>query len=356
MSYSSFTYIVAEGTTDFEVQDGVDGTIAYTNASARDAIQWAIDNVPQPPGGTVRIRAGQYDLDGAVRLPTGVVLSGEDRDATILRLEEDANSNVIESYYSTPNKAFHSGVISLTIDGNKAENASGLAGIFGGFAQSTFFDISVHHTKGNGIDLSFGFGQPIDNLNNLRKFWITECDGFGLLWVGQADSQLHDGWISVCAPVGGRANAALWVEASGSHITDLIIEGPSEHCIRMAWSGNVRFSNITIGGFKTHAVRIYAVDHITFRDVFLSSGQQDDDGVYDGFHIDPYDNEARDILLDGLQFNVLGGDFDSRLRHAVYGAVNATRVRVVNSSVDAETCADAAFNLTGAQFLGALSN
>lgn len=263
---------------------------------------------------------------------------------------------MIESYYAAPTKAFHCSVLSLTIDGNKAENPTGLNGIFGGFSQSTFRDLSVHDTKGNGIDLSFGFGSPIDNLNNLSKFWITHCDGFGLMWVGQADSDLHDGWIGSCAPPGGAANAALWIESAGSHISDLILEGPSEHCIRMAWSGNIRLSDFTLGGFKKEAIRIYAVDHVTIRDGLISSGLQDADGVYDGIHIDPFEASARDVLIDGIQFNVLGGAANKKFRHAIYGATNAIRTRIVNTSIDPDTCANAAFSLQGAQFQGALNN
>jgi len=356
MPYSSFTFIVylAAGTTT--VQDGNTGAVAYSNASARNAIQWAIDNVPQPPGGGIRIRAGQYDLDGALRLPSGVALSGEDRDATVLKLANGANSNVIESYYAAPNKAFHCSILSLTIDGNKAENASGLNGIFGGFSQCTFRDLFVHHTKGNGIDLSFGWGSPIDNLNHLSKFWITECDGYGLIWGKQADCELHDGWIAHCAPPGSGATAALWIESAGCHMSDLLLEGPSEHCIRMGWSGNIRLSNFTVGGFTKEAMMIYAVDHITIRDGLISSGLQDADGAYDGIHIDPFEYSARDILIDAIQFNVLGGADNKKFRHAVYGAANVTRTRIVNTSVDPDTCANAAFYLQGAQFQGSLSN
>ncbi len=103
--------------------DGADYVNASTT-SAQTVINSALSSMPAS-GGTVYLMEGTYIIDGAISIPDNVTLTGAGA-GTIIKLKNTIGAGAINAITNTTTTSGTSVTVSnLTLDGNKANNASG---------------------------------------------------------------------------------------------------------------------------------------------------------------------------------------------------------------------------------------
>jgi hypothetical protein len=123
-------------TNSYSVTIGYEKADIITNGiNANIVIQEALDNLPALVGGTIFLKKGIYNLSATLLLAGNISIIGEDRNLTILKLNNNVNDDVIRSidfdtlsYTGFVGTNNNNTIANLTIDGN-AENqtASGNA-------------------------------------------------------------------------------------------------------------------------------------------------------------------------------------------------------------------------------------
>jgi hypothetical protein len=150
---------------------------AIGNAATDDtaAIQAAIDQASSGAastggGGVVFFPAGYYVVSSTIVLKRHVYLIGEGQRNSVIKLEVNANCNVIKSFDTggASGNADYTGIINMCIDGNKTnQNGAGpyhgivyntnpantiAAGDFGFDMHHLLQNVMVYRAKGNGVD------------------------------------------------------------------------------------------------------------------------------------------------------------------------------------------------------------
>ena len=120
-------------------------------------------------GGIVRIPPGTFMVSTTLTLPSNVVLAGAGMGATVIQAMNGMNKDVIATAGGTTITSF-CGVSSLTINGNKAGNASG-ASLNLQAVQSCVID-KVHVLNGAGIGILF---QAADSSHQSLDNWVVNC-------------------------------------------------------------------------------------------------------------------------------------------------------------------------------------
>lgn len=169
--------------------------------------------------GLVYVPGGRYRVAN-VTIPTGVVLAGAGYEATILQLPDGAPSGAhvlmsenFTSLTGTSNTAtpYNITIRDMTIDGNKANNASGGHGIalyaYGWYIHN----VRIRNCKGRGLHSEWAAaGQPVpgDGMESLMSdFKIHHCDGEGIWLKGPHDTQFINGIVYQNGPALIRAQA-----------------------------------------------------------------------------------------------------------------------------------------------------
>jgi hypothetical protein len=162
-------------------------------------------------GGTVYLPPGTY-ISGLQTLPSNVTLRGAGIGATVLKLKNGANTDLIHTtgfatLTGTNSEAGirQSGITNMTLDGNKANNTApagtqGLLAIYG--CRFTLRDFRIQNAAGNGLfsewcnspNLSSGEGANLEAI--VSGFQIEGCAKTGLTWYGPHDSCISDGQIA----------------------------------------------------------------------------------------------------------------------------------------------------------------
>lgn len=153
-------------------------------------------------GGTVYVPAGTYIIGSSIILRSNVAIVGDGFNATIFKLKNGANTDVmktltnVDTYIGTGTVGTQSvpignGNITLRdfqINGNKANNSSG-RGLACYWYKSVMERVSILNCKSYGIYEGWGsFGAPDPlrtNENSYNEVTVTQCDG--------TDSWYHDG-------------------------------------------------------------------------------------------------------------------------------------------------------------------
>lgn len=157
---------------------GLPGLPGITNAArvypvtafTRAAIQTQIDAAGAAGGGTVFLPRGTYAINDhnadsiGLDMPLpGVHLVGEDRNATILRLDNAANANVVNI------SGAGCGVRSLTVDGNRANQT-----VFGHAVRIQADDVRIIDVYGKDAG-HYGLGIGQQALSRVRRLVVDRC-------------------------------------------------------------------------------------------------------------------------------------------------------------------------------------
>jgi Pectate lyase superfamily protein len=188
---------------------------AKGNGEADDAtaIQKAINVVSIAGGGEVFVPVGTYLVGSALELKSKVQLRGAGPEATVIKLKNSANTDVLTNTGYGSTGADNLSIRDLSVDGNKANNASGGTGIKLDGRRLYLSNFFVYNCKTDGLnvqqtasDLSAAEGGS-DSM--VDSFHIWGCTNYGLF------NNIHDAHFTNGFCVGNAATN-FYVGSSGS--------------------------------------------------------------------------------------------------------------------------------------------
>jgi hypothetical protein len=171
---------------------------AATNDST--AIQAAMDAANTAGGGIVFFPVGTYIINATVTIYSKVHIRGAGIEATILKLKNTTNVDILKGQnFATLTGTNGTGgiynwsVSDLTIDGNKANNATAGYGlrVYGyGFILS---NLRIRDCRNDGIYSEWSTSADSPGLDGMDAQVVNvkthDCAGHGLTWAGPHDSQ-----------------------------------------------------------------------------------------------------------------------------------------------------------------------
>jgi len=156
-------------------------------------------------GGSILFGAGTYSVN-LLTLPANVYLVGQGPGATILQLANGANTDLIQTTNfasltgtnatATP---YNLGVMGMTLDGNKANNASG-GNCLSIYAYGyTLRDVRLRNANVYGLWTEWGTASASPGNDSMEAFItdfkIHDCKQGGIYFKGPHDTQLSNGII-----------------------------------------------------------------------------------------------------------------------------------------------------------------
>jgi len=188
--------ISGPGTLDavFNVRD--QGAVGDGVADDTGALIGTIERVPAS-GGLVYLPRGTYRVTSPIAIArTHVWVFGSGPDATVIRLGDGVNADVLAI------RASGCTVSNLTIDGNKAHNASGGGILVDAVAASqtlenvTVRDLHVVRTKGAGIKIHSSPSGPVSRRSLVQSCVVDETDGEGIALLATDQSIVTNCFVS----------------------------------------------------------------------------------------------------------------------------------------------------------------
>jgi len=188
--------ISGPGTLDavFNVRD--QGAVGDGVADDTGALIGTIERVPAS-GGLVYLPRGTYRVTSPIAIArTHVWVFGSGPDATVIRLGDGVNADVLAI------RASGCTVSNLTIDGNKAHNASGGGILVDAVAASqtlenvTLRDLHVVRTKGAGIKIHSSPSGPVSRRSLVQSCVVDETDGEGIALLATDQSIVANCFVS----------------------------------------------------------------------------------------------------------------------------------------------------------------
>lgn len=191
--------------------------IAATDTAA---IQAAIDTLAAANGGTVQLLPGTYVVNG-LTMRSKVTLTGAGEEATIVKLANGANTDVIkgDQFDALTMSGNNTGGITkwklrnLTVDGNKANNASGYGVRVYGF-DFKIEGVVIRNAAQDGLYTEWGRlglpGADGEMEANYERLLIHHCGGNGWLNRGPHDSHFNS------LKIQNNGGVGLWCESSGA--------------------------------------------------------------------------------------------------------------------------------------------
>ena len=184
------------GTLDavFNVRD--QGAVGDGVADDTGAMIGTIERVPAS-GGLVYLPRGTYRVTSPIAIArTNVWIFGSGPDATVIRLGDDVNADVLAI------RAGGCTVSNLTIDGNKAHNASGNGILVDAIAanemleNATVRDLHVVRTKGAGIKIRSNPSGPINRRSLVQSCVVDDTDSEGIALTAADQSIVSSCFVS----------------------------------------------------------------------------------------------------------------------------------------------------------------
>src|SRR6059036_1329563 len=184
------------GTLDavFNVRD--QGAVGDGAADDTGALIGTIERVPAS-GGLVYLPRGTYRVTSTIAIArTNVWVFGSGPDATVIRLGDAVNADVLTI------RASGCTASNLTIDGNKARNASGAGVLVDAAAASemienvTVRDLHVVRTKGAGIRAQSTPSGPVNRRCLVQSCVVDDTDGEGIALIATDQSIVANCFVS----------------------------------------------------------------------------------------------------------------------------------------------------------------
>lgn len=199
---------------------------APTGVAATDtaAVTAAQNTLRTAGGGTLVFRAGTYVINkDTLIVETAWHIKGQGQNATVIKLANTQNGTLFKSVnYTTALAAANGGgpylwsLSDLTLDGNKANQTSGIGIQIYGFA-FRIENVYIRDCKGLGIDSRWQSGSAFFGLGSLplepvlRSVYVFTCDGGGIYWTNN-DSSFDRVYVAYCGPSTTAGATAIGIE------------------------------------------------------------------------------------------------------------------------------------------------
>lgn len=261
-------------------------------ADDRPALQSALDDCHAAGGGFVFLPPGTYLLkSGSLLLREGVNLVGAGMFRTTIKLGAGVNAPAISDDAARKADGYALGPVYLAhfqIDGNKAQNPNGQAGLFTSAYFSTFEQICIRDCRTHGLHMGLEELSNAASQNRVVGCRMTGCDGAGVyLDINATDhliaeNYIHDCDYGVVMRNGGvrvvdndiygnrRAGILVTQTSSGSLIANNDLNANRRHGIhitRTSDDANARWSQLLVTGNS------------------ILGDELEQDAVYDGIYV-----------------------------------------------------------------------
>ena len=182
-------------------------------------LQQALDVAAMMGGAIVQLPAGTIIVGTTLNIDSHVDLRGIGTGATILKLKDAANTNLLQTksfatLTGTTNAAapYHFAIRDLMLDGNKANNASGgrALQIYG--AEFRLDNLLIRNAKSDGLYMEFGADVATGSENMFCESWasnikVMDCGGNGV-WANGVHDSMFSFIVSARNGAGGGAGTA----------------------------------------------------------------------------------------------------------------------------------------------------
>lgn len=298
---------------------GIISDVRVVSSETFSTIQSAVDDVPNA-GGLVFIPAGTYTVSAAILGKSNLHLIGAGRDATIIKLANSSDVDVIQF----PNGTVDASVSSLTIDGNRANQTD---------------------TAITGISILSTTGSPSARIA-LENLYILNVRNDGILIDGATtDVRISNNFID-----GTDLGAGIEL-ASGTDTTTRVIV--SNNNIR-----NVRTAGIAGTGPITHVtISGNTIDTTVTADCITAYNQANAFITVTGNTCENSGNHG--IHVTGDDISISGNVIESPTNNGIFlshssetPASQATRISVSNNSATGGTIGISVFNVRSASLVG----
>lgn len=321
--------------------------VAAANADNRSAINTLINTVSTAGGGTILLPAGTLTVSGtgtasagAIQLKDNVTLAGQGMGLTTIKLK-DSNGSGVTGLVRTP-----SGVINhnctlrdVTIDGNKANNASGAGTVIGFFCGVTpggtdqDVDIACIRVEIKNCN-DYGFDPHEQTLRLLLDGCLSHDNGLdgyvadyqvdAIYRNCQAYNNARHGFnvttstpsimIDGCYAYGngtGGTGSGITVQRGSSNIPfpqDVMIRGchirtNADEGILCQMANDIVIASNIIHDNQKRGIRLYGASNCVVANNKLRNNSQQTNNTYDEIQIITYDDTAG---ASGLSYGALG--------------------------------------------------
>ena len=299
-------------------------------ADDRMALQAAIDDCYRAGGGYVFLPAGTYLLkSGALLLRDGVNLIGAGMYQSTIKLGAGVNAPVITDESAQGSGAYAFGRVYLAhfrIDGNKAQNPNGQAGLFTTAYFSTFEHICICDCRTNGMRIGLEDMANAASQNRFVGCRVTGCDGAGVyLDINATDHLVAENYIHGCDYGVVIRNGGVRVvnnDIYGNRIAGILVTQTSHGSLI---AGNDLNANRRHG---IHITRTSTRDNVQWSQLLVTGNsilgdELEQDALYDGIYIatDVPGGIAK-LTIMGNKIYTLGGP--NRFRYGVNLETNVT--------------------------------
>ncbi len=303
-------------------------------------IQAAIDASSRAGGGYVFLPAGTYLLSsGSLIMRDHVNLIGAGMYNTSLRLGNQINQPVITDDSAGKTGAYAFGRIHLAnlgIDGNRANNQTGVEGIFTSAYYSIFENLYIHDCQTHGIRM--GFAMMSNNASQNRVFGcrISHCNGTGIYLDNKAvDHTISENYIHDC-------DTGIYIKNGGirivnndiyNHLTAAIVVAQTVYNVIILANDINGNKKVGISIKRTTVENSCSWGQILVSNNSLFGDDLEADNLYDGILIDsPVKNGIDNLTLVGNKIFSIDGH--NRFRYGINLAKNISGAFCAQNHID----------------------
>jgi len=228
---------------DFNVRDF--GAVGDGIRDDTKALQAAIDAAFAERGGRVVIPPGVYSTR-TLSIHTRVHLTGAGIEASILKLRENTNDDLVKTYRHAAligtdkvEGPYNWSIRQLTLDGNRAKNTAGCGLRAYGWGYE-LADLRVRQCAGAGIDSEWstddppetpmGLGTPGDSMEaQVINVKVHDCGAGGILWRGPHDSQFINCVVFSTKTSGIHIHSGKKFSATGCQLVNCHVWGGHDY-------------------------------------------------------------------------------------------------------------------------------
>jgi len=249
-------------------------------------IQAAIDALTS--GGRVILSQGTFYISTSIDFnnTSGIILEGMGQEATILKLANSANTDIIDE----PNFLGYISIRNMTLDGNKDNNAAGKCIELSTY-YSVFENLTVEYAAEEGMDFELGTIVGNNGIGNVfHNIRIEYCDGHGF----QMGVNGGAGGASDCRftnfDVRENGGDGLHFENGGAHQMSnmMVYRNDGDGLFFGDGSGNLKLVNLACDSNGYHGVHFEGNggSYSTITDAMIRGNSVDSNGTYSGVYVD----------------------------------------------------------------------
>jgi len=309
------SYIIwAEGLTIY-AKNGSTNIIDYSGQDAAIVINNAITATHNRGGGIVFIKSGNYTISSSIILKSYVTLEGEgwgeQKAATILRLADNVNDDVIKTLQQ---KNYHITIKNLQINGNQAHQTAGSGIHIYGTDRPVIEYVMIKWCCQRGIFIE-GIGEYTTIAPSIKNVFIYGCGKEGL-FVAATDSFIQNVDVGHDYLQNGTDSALYLFFAHKSIVANSFFWG-SKHGIFIDKTSNVLITGCRVDYNRYDGIVLRCSSNNVIDGNEIVHNSQNGIGLADGIHLVGSEEISSNNNIISNNFIGEEGNFPQYHRHAI---------------------------------------